>query len=119
MVKQMIKIRNNIFETNSSSTHSITMCMSDDFEKWVKGEFAYVRWEQRFCPIEEAVNEIIDKLDEAKADEEIKSHLCLYSDRKFWSYDDWLEDKWYEKYEEIFTTPSGENVVAFGYYGHS
>lgn len=29
-----IQIRRNVFETNSSSVHSITMCSKDDFEKW-------------------------------------------------------------------------------------
>lgn len=27
------QIRNNVFETNSSSVHSMTICMKDDFDK--------------------------------------------------------------------------------------
>ena len=32
----MIKIRYGVFETNSSSTHSLTMMMKSDYERWEK-----------------------------------------------------------------------------------
>ena len=34
----MIQIRNGVFETNSSSTHSLVMCMKNDYDKWVNRE---------------------------------------------------------------------------------
>lgn len=34
-------IRQSIFETNSSSTHSLTLCMKDTYEKWKLGEVFY------------------------------------------------------------------------------
>lgn len=34
----MINIRKLLFETNSSSVHSITMCDEDDYNAWVAGE---------------------------------------------------------------------------------
>ena len=34
----MIQIRQGVFETNSSSTHSITMCMKSEFDMWERGE---------------------------------------------------------------------------------
>ena len=37
----MINIRHNIFETNSSSTHSITMCSEDEYTNWKKGLLWY------------------------------------------------------------------------------
>ena len=30
------QIRRGVFETNSSSTHSITMCSNKEYEKWEK-----------------------------------------------------------------------------------
>lgn len=30
------QIRYEVFETNSSSVHSLTMCSSDEYEKWGK-----------------------------------------------------------------------------------
>ena len=37
----MIQIRNNIFETNSSSVHSITICTEEDFQQWKKGNLIW------------------------------------------------------------------------------
>ena len=34
-------IRRGAFETNSSSTHSITMCKESDFDKWKNGELYF------------------------------------------------------------------------------
>ena len=34
-------IRKGVFETNSSSTHSITMCSKEDYDKWERGEMFY------------------------------------------------------------------------------
>jgi hypothetical protein len=31
-------IRQGVFETNSSSTHSFTICHKEDYDRWVKGE---------------------------------------------------------------------------------
>lgn len=37
----METIRKNCFETNSSSTHTLTMCMKSDYKKWENGELYY------------------------------------------------------------------------------
>ena len=34
----MKQIRRGVFETNSSSTHSITMCSKEDYDKWESGD---------------------------------------------------------------------------------
>ena len=49
----METIRIGTFETNSSSTHSITMCMEDEFEKWKKGDLYYLISEEKFLNKEE------------------------------------------------------------------
>lgn len=33
----MRQIRMNVFETNSSSTHTIAICTEEDFKKWQNG----------------------------------------------------------------------------------
>ena len=51
------QIRIGVFETNSSSTHSLTMCSRDDYEKWEKGEILLnENWhiEKQFVTKEEA-----------------------------------------------------------------
>lgn len=37
----MIQIREHIFETNSSSTHSLSLCKKAEFEKWKTGKLLY------------------------------------------------------------------------------
>lgn len=37
----MFKIRKGLFETNSSSTHSLTMCSEEDYDKWENGELFF------------------------------------------------------------------------------
>ena len=32
------QIRKGVFETNSSSTHSLVMCLKSDFDRWNNGE---------------------------------------------------------------------------------
>lgn len=39
----MKTIRIGTFETNSSSTHSLTMCMKDEYEAWTRGEIYFSR----------------------------------------------------------------------------
>ena len=43
----MKTIREGCFETNSSSTHSITMCMESDFLKWKNGEMYWDSWNNK------------------------------------------------------------------------
>ena len=35
------QIRCGVFETNSSSTHSLTMCSEEEFEAWKRGEVLF------------------------------------------------------------------------------
>ena len=44
MVILMIQIRNNIFETNSSSVHSLVICSEDEFNKFYYDELYYYTW---------------------------------------------------------------------------
>ena len=53
----MKTIRIGTFETNSSSTHSITMCMESDFLKWKNGEMYWNRWNEELVPKEEVEKE--------------------------------------------------------------
>lgn len=42
-------IRRGLFETNSSSVHSIVMCNSDEYNKWRNGDVYYDRWNKKNC----------------------------------------------------------------------
>lgn len=49
----MQTIRKGVFETNSSSTHSITMCTQDEYDRWKNGELYYLECAEKFLTKEE------------------------------------------------------------------
>jgi hypothetical protein len=98
----MISIRRNVFETNSSSTHSICICTEDTSNKWKNGELVWYVWNNELISVDEA-NKHRDEYDEDEFDS------------VFQSYD--YQDGYLEFYDEYFTTPSGDKMVAFGLYG--
>ena len=93
------QIRRGVFETNSSSCHSLTMCTQSDYDRWKSGELIYDYWEDKLIPLDDT------------------NH---YDDDRYYTYDRFneygaLDD---ENFEDTFTTENGDTVVAFGYYGH-
>jgi hypothetical protein len=127
----MITIRRGVFETNSSSTHSITMCMKADYETWKQGTL-YLNDGGGFGSLsDKAKTMFVTKEDiiEILTNNKYPPHIDLteLADDEF---DDWLSgnnsefrkfgdynSEGYEDFEETFTTPNGDVVVAFGYYG--
>ena len=97
------QIRRGVFETNSSSVHSLTMCMESDFNKWVAGELVWGRWEDELVPITDEIK---------KSMEEDEREYLTYEQFNDYDYID------YETFEDSYTTPNGETVKSFGYYGH-
>ena len=102
-----IKIRRGVFETNSSSVHSLVMCTDDDYNKWKSGEFLYDKWAAKLVTLEEAKKE-----EDYEDEEEFNSRFLDYDRFNSWQY---IE---YETFEQTFETPGGEIVHGFGYYGH-
>ena len=94
------QIRRGVFETNSSSCHSLTMCTQSDYDRWKYGELIYDYWDGKLISI--------DELDDD------------YEEGRYYTYDRFNDYECFnfETYEHDFTTESGDTVVAFGYYGH-
>ena len=46
----MIKVRRDTFETNSSSTHTITIVSKEEYEGWGEGRYLYERWSDKLVP---------------------------------------------------------------------
>lgn len=111
-----IQVRRGVFETNSSSVHSLTMCSDDDYNKWKKGELLYSRWDDSFYTFEEALKkggyENTENIDTDMLSEEFKERFLDYERFNSWHYMD------YETFDQTYTTPGGEIVHGFGYYGH-
>lgn len=150
-------IRQSIFETNSSSTHSLTMCMEDQITQWKNGEIFFIRCKDEFITKGKELDEYVAKTiiyEESKYININTGYVFEYKGQTYPNRDalyteeniatitekqikDWLEncddnyirpltydEYWdsveadcYEGFEESFTTPNGEKVISFGYYG--
>ena len=130
----MVTVRHGVFETNSSSTHSITMCLETIYDKWQndelyfydstyklpKGRDQFFTWDDMLefmrdalCVSEEDIQALVDARDNDDGD-----FRQLLHDNDFYTadmYEDYNDDC--EHYVEVFTAPLGERVCAFGYSG--
>lgn len=119
----MRTIRIGTFETNSSSTHSITMCMESDFLKWKNGEMYWNRWNDELVPKETVEEEFLkENTGVNKEDPDFKDKLEEYlndDDKTYYTYEEFNDYDYieYETFESTYETPQGEKVVSFGYYG--
>lgn len=119
------QIRHGVFETNSSSTHSLTMMMKSDYERW-ENEKLYLfngytyGWDfskpvrNNLYTRDEAVNFVKNSRYYDVNDEINDEYL---KDFDFIAFDD-EGNEYLEDFYEEFTTPSGETIVAFGEYGY-
>ena len=110
-------IRRGLFETNSSSVHSLTFCTEDEWSKWKNGELYFDKYTKEFVESSDEIETARNCKDDDEA--EIKTghwdnyHRYLtYDEYHDWDYID------FETYDEVYTTPNGETIHAFGYYGH-
>lgn len=112
----MLQIRKNVFETNSSSTHSLTMCSQDDYDRWTKGELLFSEWEEEFVTREEAIAELVKKgwITDESDEEEIEAAL---REDELLTMDDFFEDDYLETFTRKHTSTNGDKIVAFGKYG--
>ena len=141
----MKQIRRGTFETNSSSTHSLTMVNECEYKDWEDGKVYYNGY-SAFKTFEDIVRELrcskyhandpicAEDFDPTKwaeyaaededgctifsryesLDDYLAHELEYYTYNQFWD----TKGEYYETFEEQHTTPSGDVVVAFGYYGY-
>lgn len=118
------QIRRGVFETNSSSTHSLTMMMKSDYDRW-QTEHLYLYEGGYGWEFNEPVKNSLYTKDEVMkfaknnryyhSEEEIDNEIMR--DMGFISWDD-EGSEYLEGFYQEFTTPSGETIVAFGEYGY-
>jgi len=94
----MRTIRRGVFETNSSSTHSISIVSKEEFDKWKNGELLYDRYEKLFLTKDES--------------QELEDQDDLNT------YDEYFDDGCLEGFTKKHTTKSGDEIIAFGKYGY-
>ena len=117
----MFKIRKGLFETNSSSTHSLTMCSEEDYYKWENGELFFNSWEEQFYNKENMISDIIKRSYGAETLSDISEEKFnkTIEDYGFYAYDRYWDDEYLEGFSDTYTTKSGETIVAFGKYGYN
>ena len=130
------------FETNSSSTHSITICSQETYDKWRDGKVLFGDWNQDFIEAEELTSYDYEcaktKYESSKgkyykswdelSTKDQKDYTTEYvlRNKKKKDYDEYLtRDEWLvrhnsgtETFSEHYTTKSGDKIVAFGYFGY-
>ena len=121
----MRTIRIGTFETNSSSTHSITMCMESEFLKWKNGEMYWNRWNDELVTKETVEEEFLkENTGISKEESDFNDKLAEYlndDDKTYYTYEEFNDYDYieYETYVDKYNTPKGDTVVAFGYYGQN
>lgn len=137
----MYQIRNGVFETNSSSTHSLCICTEDEFTRFKNGEILYnsnsEKLEKAYPPsasymkraeryYNERKNQFMKDWEELEENDKLafvySDFDCSYAGDNLYesknSYDEYFKHNSFETYIEKFTTPHGDKMVAFGHYGY-
>ena len=118
----MKTIRRGVFETNSSSTHSITICSKDEYDGWERGEFL-ISDSDNLLTKEEAIEELKNNKwfnknhkdfdwNDTMAVNEILEENDYYTQNEYFNHGD------LESFVDTYTTKNGEEVVAFGKFGY-
>lgn len=138
----MRQIRRGVFETNSSSTHSLTICTEDQFNDWKAGKIFYDDYQEGFVDKVQLTDQ-----EKVKAEKDYKEHFETVAFYKKWDeLNDSEREAWYqgyyisairnseddivtyreyfgggglETYVQFYTTPKGEKLVVFGKYGYN
>ena len=109
-------VRTGVFETNSSSIHSLTLCSDDVYNKWKNGILLYSPGDQKFKSVAEVDKDLIYN-SETDDIEEVDMYELYYSYNDYWD----IFINYVEGLQETFSevkTIDGVMVRAFGYLGH-
>lgn len=94
----MRQVRYGVFETNSSSTHSLVICTQDEYKQFQKDEVMYDRYEDKLVPYSGLL---------------LDTESYRYQSYRQYGYNE------LESFYNEFVTPSGDKMVAFGQYGYN
>lgn len=116
----MKTVRTGVFETNSSSTHSVTIMSKEDYKKWKDGSLLYDFNLNIFETEEERSKEVLSHLksysDEEYTDEDIQDTLHDDKDEYSQSFEDFCSSD-LEVDTTKYTSKSGDEIVIICKYG--
>ena len=136
----MRQVRRGLFETNSSSTHSLTVCSKDEYQRWKDGKLLFDRWNDKFVDassveskydidmVKEMYERVKNKrwknfedLTPGEVDDFCNEYLDRDDDdRQFVTCEQYFDyyGEMFDTYKREYTSEHGDNIVMFGYYGH-
>lgn len=133
----MIQIRENCFETNSSSVHTLCMCSDSEYSKWAKDcnsitSDSYLFDGRSLVSIADVIEDY-NKYDEEYNGGENKvtiedvldlestkrERFIYFIDEDYYTRRAFFDNYDYESYYDECVTPGGEKVIAFGHYGYN
>jgi len=111
----MKQIRRCVFETNSSSTHSLSIVSKEVYEKFKNGE-GYIDEDDNLITREDVLKELKSryKVEIPEDEDELEELIRDYGYYDYYNYGDGYED-----FEYNYKTPNGDEIVIFGYHGWS
>lgn len=95
-----VQIRKSVFETNSSSVHTMTICSENKFNDWVEGKLLYSYFDDSFIEPGEMREETA-------------------KDYGYQTYEEFLSVEDLDTFVQHYVTESGDKIVAFGVYGYN
>lgn len=113
-----VQVRRGVFETNSSNTHSLTVCTQKEYDEWVHGALWLKVWDEELVSLDDIKRDFENyKLRDYYDGETFEEWFeAEQKDHEYQSYDNWGDD-YLEGYSHNFTTPSGDEMVVFGEFG--
>lgn len=125
----MIKIRYGVFETNSSSIHTLSIAQNDEIDKLKNDELLVnLGWRRSeyLISYEDALQELTKELKSYGHQDDIaivesgdkkEIYRLMYEYDIAERFDRYLEAEYLEPYEEEFTTKNGDRILVFGRFG--
>lgn len=111
----MINIRQGLFETNSSSMHTLTIVSESKYNAWIAGELLFDSEAEGLISKKDAIAEYAeDHYGVPPADDEALARFGYYT------YEKYKERfcEFLDTYTERYVSESGDKIIVFGCYGY-
>ena len=110
----MVKVRNGVFETNSSMVHAMALLTDEEYNKWQEGEYYVSLEDSKLMTKGEAVQKIRNMYTELT----YKEAEDFLTDWDYYTYDTFKDHScYYEDFDDTYEK-DGKLFHAVGYYGH-
>lgn len=119
------QIRRGVYETNSSSTHSLVMCSGEEYNKWCSGKLLFWVSKNKFGTKEDIIEELkeLTRWDNSLMYPDVNWNdgsvvADIFDSEEIQTSDEFFDDEYLETFEKTYITPNNEEVIAFGKYGY-